>query len=240
MDSVLTGGIRSSKITELSRKLEKIYSNNQNKPSIKRDSKSLSPCPFTVPINCQSDAKYANFDGSCNNLINPYYGKSATPFKRLEPAMYDDGFNSPKLTNLPNPRIISTRISEDTTDATEVIWTHLFMSFGQFLTHDLVETAESSVVSRNDCIQMPDNDVMGISCMSFTRSSATLPLKCNKDGSDKTQREQLNLLTAFIDGSQVYGVSKEVNEKLRSFFGGEMLVSKGLHTGRYSLEIQIS
>ena len=79
---VLSSGIRLKK-TETSKKLEDIYTNNQNVSGSKRDMKSMLLCPFSLPINCQSTYKYANFDGSCNNLINPYYGKSETPFKRL-------------------------------------------------------------------------------------------------------------------------------------------------------------
>lgn len=51
----------------------------------------------------------------------------------------------------------------------------------------------------------------GSSCTMFTRSAAT----CQSDKENITPREQLNTITAFIDGSQIYGSSTEVAQRLR-------------------------
>ena len=134
---------------------------------------------------------------------------------------------SVKSTNLPNPRSVSTTFNTDN-KLEEVIWTHIYTTFGQFLTHDLAETGVSTVVGGcSDCsatkencspIKVPTGDTaLGTDCISFTRSSATLSLDCSS-----TQREQLNLQTAFIDGSQV----------LRTFKGGLMVTSTGVIAGR--------
>ncbi|XP_022236512.1 peroxidasin-like [Limulus polyphemus] len=39
--------------------------------------------------------KYRTFDGSCNNLQHSTWGSSLTPFLRLLPAVYENGFNTP-------------------------------------------------------------------------------------------------------------------------------------------------
>ena len=39
--------------------------------------------------------KYRTFDGTCNNLQHPMWGASLTPFKRLLPPRYENGFNTP-------------------------------------------------------------------------------------------------------------------------------------------------
>ena len=56
-------------------------------------------------------------------------------------------------------------------------------------------------------IMYPD----GSECTMFTRSAAA----CQTDSENVAPREQLNTITSFIDGSQIYGSSSEVAENLR-------------------------
>jgi len=49
-------------------------------------------CPYTRHMSCYGDAiRYRTSDGSCNNLNNPIWGRSMTPFSRLVPQRYYDG-----------------------------------------------------------------------------------------------------------------------------------------------------
>ena len=56
-------------------------------------------------------------------------------------------------------------------------------------------------------IMYPD----GSQCTMFTRSAVA----CQTDNENVAPREQLNTITSFIDGSQIYGSSSEVAENLR-------------------------
>ena len=73
---------------------------NQTEDTDVRSKRQTSVCPFSASIACDSTSKYANLDGSCNNLLNPYYAKSNTPMKRyMTTASYDDSLNSPRSLN---------------------------------------------------------------------------------------------------------------------------------------------
>ncbi len=221
------GGLKS---TRNSRSIEGLY----------RNKRQTETCPFEENITCDSSSKYPNFDGSCNNLENPYYGKAETPYERLLDAEYDDGTNSAKTTDLPNPRTLSLRISTDNS-ATTAIWNHIWTTFGQFLTHDITETSvttndDGSKPSCSSCTETDDDclsisllatDSLGVTCMPFVRSSASFSLDCSS-----TQRQQLNLITSFIDASNVYGSSEEISNSLRSFSNGELLTSNGIEETR--------
>ena len=39
--------------------------------------------------------RFRSIDGTCNNLANPLWGASLTAFRRIKPAEYENGFNTP-------------------------------------------------------------------------------------------------------------------------------------------------
>ena len=102
-------------------------------------------CPFPKNVECKSGSKYRTFNGRCNNLQQPLYGSFETPHKRFLNPVYNDGFGTPRRkarseNNLPNPRVVSKALDSDNL-AFEKIWTHAWVIFGQFLTHDISATA---------------------------------------------------------------------------------------------------
>lgn len=44
-----------------------------------------------LPYTCDASSRYRTADGSCNNLLNPPWGKSSYPVRRVFGANYIDG-----------------------------------------------------------------------------------------------------------------------------------------------------
>ena len=82
-------------------------------------------------------------DGSCNNLDNPLWGASNTPFQRTLLPVYSDGVFKPKVAksgdSLPSARLVSINIVPDV-DAPSELDTHNVMQWGQFVDHDITHT----------------------------------------------------------------------------------------------------
>ncbi|XP_058835456.1 peroxidasin isoform X2 [Topomyia yanbarensis] len=201
-------------------------------------------------------AKFRTLDGSCNNYKNPTWGSSLTGFRRLLPPIYENGFNMPVGWNKtkqyhgfskPSARLVSTSlISTNEITADDKI-THMVMQWGQFLDHDL-DHAIPSVSSESwdgvDCkktceyaapcypIEIPESDprVHNRRCIDFVRSSAVCGSGMTSIFFGTVQpREQINQLTAFIDGSQVYGYSESFARDLRNLTTDDGLLREGPH-----------
>ncbi|CAF0726834.1 unnamed protein product [Didymodactylos carnosus] len=222
------------------------YGDVRPSPTIKTLSKLTAPtqnCPFKKNIKCNIQEKYRTIDGSCNNIKRPWLGKSNTPFKRWLTPFYDDGLDSPRLLGisgrLPNARHISLTVHRSMTSKiiVEQNATNLFVIFGQFIAHDLISTAAGTDINGRSvrcicnkinrlCINIPrpNNDTLNIDqkCMVVARNAASFPTVDCKLG----HREQLNLITAYLDLSQVYGSNQHTTNDLRLFKGGQLKATK--------------
>ncbi|XP_070195291.1 peroxidasin-like isoform X2 [Littorina saxatilis] len=187
--------------------------------------------------------QYRTLDGTCNNLHNPAWGASNIPFERLLEPIYENGFNTPvgwnrgKLYNglhLPSPRLVSSLLMATPEITNDDLYTHMLMQWGQFLDHDLDLSPQAISFSRfsdgtrcnetcentNPCFPIPvpnsDQRIRTHTCLGFTRSSST----CNTGSTSLfyntvAPRQQLNAITAFIDGSNVYGSTLDESTHLR-------------------------
>ncbi|ROT73076.1 Peroxidasin-like protein [Penaeus vannamei] len=201
-------------------------------------------CPVEVDFPCQP-RKYRAFNGYCNNVQNPRWGNANTRYLRFLPANYGDGVSVPRQTSagefLPSARAVSLAIHRDH-DTPHKYMTAIAAVFGQFLAHDLSHTPQMAgyIGQRLRCcgvnfsdfhpecypIRIPDDDpVYGPlqqRCQEYVRSG-TAP----RTGCTLGPREQINQVTSFIDGSVLYGSSKEESDDLRAFSGGLLKVQRG-------------
>lgn len=204
-------------------------------------------CP-RIP-QCNPRAKYRTIDGTCNNLANPLYGKSETAFNRILPPMYEDGVSRPRTksvtgADLPFERVVASSILVDRNDPDQT-FTLSVMQWAQFIDHDLTHAPFPSLPNGEgieccsngrtvdpsqthpECwpIQIPADDpfysTKGRTCMNFIRSMLGLNQDCTFG-----YAEQMNQITHWLDGSNVYGSRQEEATRLRTGQGGLLRLSQ--------------
>lgn len=219
--------------------------------SVKESFFPQSSCPFKQTAPCDSGSKFSRIDGSCNNLLKPWIGKSETPYKRYTNPAYDDRFGIPRTRArngglLPNVREISRQLCNEN-NIVDNHFTHMTAFFGQFITHDLSMGGVSAATNGGglDCncnngdpncfsVRMPLNEFrLKTSCMKMTRSSAAF----SSPSCATSHREQLNLMTHFLDLTTVYGPNDGRANQLRERRGGLLKASSGV-MGRQCLQHQ--
>src|SRR5262245_10432777 len=153
-------------------------------------------------------------DGSGNNLVHPAWGQVGTQFPRVAAPNYADGIGT--MVSGPSPRYLSNRIFNDDgqnlfseNDISQWGW-----AWGQFVDHDIDlrdETpAENAAMpyDKHDALEDFSNDV---GTLGFSRTPAATGTGVNVN----TPRQQVNTISSFIDGSQVYGVTSSRLDWLR-------------------------
>lgn len=207
-------------------------------------------CPVEVDFPCQP-RKFRAFNGYCNNVQNPKWGNSNTRYLRfLPPAYGSDGVSVPRQDStgrfLPAARVISVTVHSDrSTDSGHVTHRHMNLLaavFGQFIAHDISHTPQMAgfIGQRLKCcdvelanfhpecypllIQTDDPFYSRLKqrCQEYVRSSVAPRTGCTLG-----PREQINQVTAFLDGSVIYGSSKEENDNIRLLQGGLLAMNKG-------------
>ncbi len=176
------------------------------------------------------DGEVREIDGSNNNLENPDLGTPGQPLLRIADADYADGISEPGGEDRPSAREISNALSDtggEDTRSDRGLSAFIYV-WGQFIDHDIGLTIDQ---------EGEDAEVLGIpvpqgdaSFDPFGTGDAELELvrsqfDTSTGTSTENPRQQVSEITSYVDGSMVYGSDQETADSLRSFSGGELLVT---------------
>ncbi|XP_057310626.1 lactoperoxidase-like [Hydractinia symbiolongicarpus] len=185
---------------------------------------------------CKAFLPFRSVDGSCNNLAKPPQGAKDTALARLLPADYVDSNNldTPRgfpgtLPRVPTAHEVSRAVFRvQTINRQRSTLSTMFMAFGQFLDHDFAYTSHPPCDVSAGCgsitaFTYPCFPLIirsgGSRCTSLARS---VPV-CQPKFQPRTTREQLNIISSFVDLSQVYSNDIIVHKQLRTVDGNGLL-----------------
>ncbi len=186
----------------------------------------LRPQVESLETRCQP-AVYRSIDGTGNNFHHPQWGSTDEQLLRVGPAEYGDGISTPAGADRLGARVISnalvTHSSADT--PTDRNLTPYIYIWGQFLDHDM-DLTTAATPAESFGIPVPagdpyfDPNSTGTQVIPLMRSVFD-PATGTSTGNP---REQINLVTSWIDGSMVYGSDTTRAAALRTGIGGRLKV----------------
>lgn len=148
---------------------------------------------------------------------------------RKAPSAYSDGVYTLAGNNRPSPRILSRMFMRGNEGlGSKHNRTALLAFFGQVVTNEIVMASESGCpielykIEIEKCDEIFDNECKGNRYIPFHRAGYDR----ETGQSTNSPREQINHVTAWIDGSFVYSTSEAWLNVMRSFVNGTLLTDK--------------
>ncbi|XP_032379057.1 dual oxidase 1 [Etheostoma spectabile] len=173
---------------------------------------------------CEITWEVRRFDGWYNSLGYPRRGAVGSHLMRLVPAHYRDGVYQPvEEPLLPNPRRLSRLLSGGPSGLPSTRnQTVLSLFFGYHVSFEIFDSRAPGCPPEFINIPVPKGDPVfdptdtGKVLLPFQRG----PWDKESGQSPSHPRTQVNMVTAWIDGSSIYGPSTSWSDSLRSFSGG--------------------
>uniref|UniRef100_A0A3P9DSH1 NAD(P)H oxidase (H2O2-forming) n=1 Tax=Maylandia zebra TaxID=106582 RepID=A0A3P9DSH1_9CICH len=179
---------------------------------------------YRTGSHCEITWEVPRFDGWYNSLGYPRRGAVGTHLMRLVPAHYSDGVYHPvQEPLLPNPRRLSRLLAGGPSGLPSTRnQTVLSLFFGYHVTFEIFDSRTPGCPPEFMHIPVPKGDPVfdptasGKVLLLFQRG----PWDKESGQSPSNPRIQVNLVTAWIDGSSIYGPSTSWSDSRRSFSGG--------------------
>ncbi len=180
--------------------------------------------------NIQGGNEYRTIDGSGNNISDKDMGAAFTRLLRIADSDYSDSISGLGGNNRPGPREVSNIVNDQDGKIINKFHTTDFLwQWGQFLDHD-IDLTDAADPPESAYIHVPSGDPFfdpnnaGLQVIHFNRSIYDIQSGTDTDN----PREQLNEITAWIDGSNVYGSDPQRANALRTNNGtGKLKTSEG-------------
>jgi len=155
-------------------------------------------------------AEVRSYDGSGNNIANPTWGAVGQQLLRKAPTAYADGFASPAQRGALNPNVrkISNAVVKNVSGAaikSAQLLSDMTWIYGQWFDHGRVITPENEEEVDNIAVCVGDEALPLGGIIPFHRSvfDETTGIAPN------VPREQINALSSYIDGANLYGPNEE-------------------------------
>ena len=171
------------------------------------------------------DEPYRTIDGTCNNRSRQSridWGATDIQLYRTMLPQYgsQDHYNAMGGEYRVSPREISNVLCDQDGDVpSEDNLSSFVFTWGQFLDHDIDLTPEGN--TEYEPIPIPSNEPLFTSDIHFFRS------EIYGSTGQGDYRQQTNLITSYIDASNVYGSDEDRASWLRTFSNGKLKTSTG-------------
>ena len=165
-----------------------------------------------------------SIDGTANNVANSEWGSTQEQLLRLAKAEYGNGISTPAGADRPSAREISNVLADqgDADIISDRNLSAMIYAWGQFIDHDIGLTPTAGTEAINIAVPKGDPYFDPLSTGTQVIRASRSIFDATTGTSTTNPRQQINTITAWLDGSMIYGSDAATAMKLRTLSGGKL------------------